>query len=710
MPKEGAQLMFNLPTSTKNLKEYLHRQPLEKLELIFEQTDSDDLMFNYIADEYERKLLYKQMSKDTYINRLLNNQVKPYQIEESKWDVVLDRNYITIEDYGTAKRVLMCADMGTGKNYCWDSALVKHRILAPLRSIVGQYGSTNDVKSSSLTTYDQAVRLIELVEAGKINPRDEILVVDEAHNFMLTSYRLRALNSVEKLLRFDWKQIIFQSATIESNDLDVFFTFDEKIRVHKTGKASMNYTRAQMPRFDDCIQEVVKHYALNSHKTIILLNDKNKISQLAAVLIDMGLSVEVVDADRTRELGTVAYDMCLDANFCMGTIDILIGTTSLVEGISIKDNLDIANAFVIGDEHPAYIKQLCGRFRNAGFINCLHLAANSYKNTIPDMDKWIEDKKMANKIMIEDCLYYAKSYQTFGSYDNAALLNVSGFNLERNGIYFNDATNRYLISSLYLLFQSAEAKKLQFYSDFAFGTQVMQSFGFNIQRHVRTESFDDLEDGIAATKKRVRIGEKQKRADSAEAILGIVEKATWHGSKNLDQEFYRELRNKKFEVIDMNPFQSRIENVIYAFPNKSLTLLQFKKMVQAMIKGQLNDETIIRYNLASLSDNGIISELYKSYLPGDVLTKDKQLLTLQYIIKSLIELTVNANNLTEQEAFTFVMKQDNWKASKDKIYYSGGNIIIKTQRPSLILKHYIPPFKSIRRRVNGILCRMIEIL
>jgi hypothetical protein len=188
--------------------------------------------------------------------------------------------YLCLEDYGTSKVALMCAEMNSGKNHLWVQFAEsggKVIVMTPLLNIVNQQNSdTCDVHY----VYDKAKKLLEDITSGQIDKETiegTILVIDEAHNFMTSSdYRQGALNYVEKLTQCNWKQIIFQSATVDPSDFDGFMEFDEVIKIGKVA-AKRTYTRCTTDgKLFDTVILLVKREIDKGRKVLILNNHKSE--------------------------------------------------------------------------------------------------------------------------------------------------------------------------------------------------------------------------------------------------------------------------------------------------------------------------------------------------------------------------------------------------------------------------------------------------
>ena len=194
--------------------------------------------------------------------------------------VLAKDEYLCLEDYGTSKVVLMCAEMNSGKNHIWVQFAEsggKVIVMTPLLNIVNQQNSgTCDVHY----VYDKAKKLLEDIKLDIISKetiKETVLVIDEAHNFLTASgYRQKALSDVEELFQCDWKQIIFQSATVDPSDFDGFMKFDEFIKIGKVA-AKRTYTRCTTEgKLFDAVTFLVKRETDKGRKVLILNNHKSE--------------------------------------------------------------------------------------------------------------------------------------------------------------------------------------------------------------------------------------------------------------------------------------------------------------------------------------------------------------------------------------------------------------------------------------------------
>lgn len=627
---------------------------------------------------------------------------KPYNVGKVEWNIEKSVDYLELADYTDAKRVLMCADMGTGKNHLWTNTKVKCRILAPLRSIVGQQGSSNCVYSDKTTTYDQAKKIAQMIETKEINPSEEILVIDEAHNLLLADYRLTALSNVARLLDYDWKQIIFQSATISSDSFDMLLDFDMKVRVNKIGKPTFNYHRIYK-KAQAGFQDVLAIIDSTNAKSLVLMNDCQELAVFKDLLSQFDKESFIVSAETIRDSNSEAFKLANDSSFKMDKVDVILGTNSLVEGVSIQDTIDTANVFIIGKEPAEYIKQLCGRFRKAKTINCYHISGKHA--TGETIEKWTEERKKDTKL----AYYTAKmlNLSAENKYDEAAhadFVESMTMNINKFGLVFDINTNTYIKSSLGDLFTKADANKHQFYSNFQFADSVIHSLGFHIIKVSKSEVVDELTAIQKATKKRVRKDSSVARSLSSQAFIDLA-KSNAVGDMVIINELLVDFTSRKIT----DTFQNDIMNVLKQYQEPTIGLDKIQTFIARMIAKKTSIQNIILENAAEFSQFGIMNELAKKYTSGTRIRHDEQNTIIGDIINTMVELVATANGVQRQEAFDFVMKGDIWRWVKQDIVMTSTGVEVDIKKPSGILSHYLPAFESKRIKFAGNLFYVIQI-
>jgi hypothetical protein len=626
-----------------------------------------------------------------------------YEIEKSKWDIEKSVKYLTRQDYTTAKRVLMCADMGTGKNYTWTTCKEEYRLLAPLRSIVGQQGSTNNINHDKITTYDQAKKLLTAIDSGLIQPQNEILVIDEAHNLFLSEYRFIALSTLESLIKYDWKQIIFQSATIDSDSFDSIIDFDVKVRIHNKDKPTLKIQR----HFNNSLsafQVIAEKLAENPFKSLVLYNDKEELESFSNLFGSIGLKTFIVSADTIRNGGLVvdengdekphpAFMLANDDEFLMGKTDIILGTTSLVEGISIQDEVDEVNCFIVGDIHPAFIKQLCGRFRKAKTINC-YLIANFVKVGF-SIENWVEEQKAKTKTLLMAAQNYSTllKCQTFSYADHIDYITSLG--ITESQLIFDRVTQTYLRSDLSDLFTMAEGQKLQFYSNHDYAYSVLKEMGFIVLKHEKIITDKELVLEVQDESKRVKSDSMANRQRSEKHLLGLARSLVVDGS--IDRiDFVNSMTEMKID----DKFQYLVVKTVSELNVPTITIEELETITKRLVTKQTANNNIVKEYWLKESKHGVIADLRRNYPSGTQLDVVGQRDLIAQAFGSMVSILESSLTISRQEAFDIVMRDRRWKNIKDDMELVNGVVKANIDQPLKIVKAFMD-VESIQKQLNG---------
>lgn len=634
-------------------------------------------------------------------------------MNKKPWTRTEHVDYLSRESYGTAKRVLVNADMGTGKNYTWtqrsNSAIDKVIVLSPLRSIVGQQGSTNTIFDPSNTTftYDQSRNIQKAIEAGKINPRNTTLVVDECHNLLLAQYRLEALINVESLLRIPFKQIIFQSATVSVDDFDGFFEFDEALRFKKNTPVDLRYCRINSVEFNaaDVILNIVDYSIGIKKKILVLWNNKQKIIESRGVLKSAGFISEVVSADLMKINDSEAFRLANSVDYEMDGVQILFGTTSLVEGVSIMDEIDVGTVIVIGHEPPQYVKQICGRFRKAKRVDCWHVCLSD-EERITDPNAWLKEQRWLVSLRASIAKGLNEGLPEYNAADHAAMLRTHSTTkglseyAQANGLVFDEAKNKYADTGFGQLFVNAEMAKTEFYNNSEIAYQIMEQEGFvsfEVPSGLMLKSKGEIKDTINRIKKEKQNKIKVSRAESAAPLISVLNQI----NEPITPEQIKLFLDMEEQTNPNDQLQTELIGVVVMaatqHPNRDYLIRLTNDLVNK--KKKLGDVEIeLRSEIAK---SGVIQYLKSKYPKGTRLTQSD----MAGVVKEVVEFHLNQMTST-----TSLTREQAWEhLSKTKAFYKrvkSGDIKMSNSTVEVEMSTPIKWLNAIGFEMEGVTARL----
>ena len=635
----------------------------------------------------------------------LSSSTYQSQVYKTQWDIEHNVEYISQDIVGNGKKVLLCADMGTGKNHLWSHLDLEQDwrviVLSPLRTIVHQQGSDNSIKDKDnrTFTYDQAIRIPSLIEIGNIDPAKTILVIDECHNLSLAQYRLNALAHLEYTVdNYDWHQVVYQSATITPDTFEGYMAFDSKIKVVKQTPTNLYYQPIYAVGINNThatIVNILTTFKANYQgKALILLNDTDKQSELKIKLKKEGFDAETISAVKTRDASTEAYQVAQSVDYKMDDIDVFIGTNSLVEGINIQDPIEDALVIVVGEEPCQLIKQLSGRLRKAKNVYTYHIANFCHKTAWGSEGKeaWVKAKQFDSKMksLLVNELIANNDYQPF---DYSVIRNSKfGGMIEAADIYKNYCTKQYEQHNLGQLWLSAEIEQNEMYESFGNATAAMREQGYQSMpsdmflKRIKLEDDIRKAHNLERKARNVRFYECKKLHFyklCAEVIDEIVAGdypleyehiATWllRVAPNSYAPIY-------WELLDIIKYQLLL---------KPANLMALTERVDEWLKGEIKPATLeMEYRV--LQEKGVIAAIKTTYPSGQQLSKDQQRGVLVEFITMMIKQEMYIPNSTEQQAFALVMNTPRFIRGKTDISFVKGQVIVNVARPMTLLKNIL---------------------
>lgn len=426
-------------------------------------------------------LLSDTFVQDAYTSELMANDVWNNEI------VLSTGNYVTRATYGTAQSTLAKFGMGAGKNHGWSISPSTHNdriiVLTSLNAIVKQARDTrlnhinvpsgehdfNDMCDPYNIThvYDRAGRLIKAIDAfdaattaglpidneTMIDPSTVTLVIDELHNIELAEYRYNAIFAVSQLIQVygkRFKKLIGQSASIDNTALSSLIKWDDTIKVTRKDAPTLTYKRynkGDASKLDTAAMMIItKLITETTDKILVLKDDLIDIQTIQTYCkTHHGITGANVNSSSTRLGHTKAAEMASNADYTMGEDRLIVGTTSLVEGISIKDEVDTAHVIIIGKRNHNYIMQMCGRMRKAKKVVCHHICdiePERFVDAMAELNKRSYKQEQIRNCVVNAYVAAKKSGISFREADFKATLQGlvsenAGISGIQAGLYYN---------------------------------------------------------------------------------------------------------------------------------------------------------------------------------------------------------------------------------------------------------------------------------
>jgi hypothetical protein len=654
------------------------------------------------------------LSNNTYIS-------KSYQ---TNWDFEHSVEYINhdLVKGKEGERILLCADMGTGKNHLWENLDFTDDgwrviVFAPLRTIVHQQGSKNDLANpeNKTFTYDQSSRIPNLIANGKLDPAKTILVVDECHNLLLAKYRDHAIAHLEFAInRYDWQQVVFQSATITPDTFEGYMSFDSKIRVVKQTSPNYYYQPIYglgINNINATIEHILRHFRESnpSGKALILWNDIKNHSELKIKLKKAGLDTDTVNAEKLRDSSKEAFQLAQNIDYEMGEIDVFIGTTALVEGINIKDDIEDAVVIVVGQEPWQYLKQLSGRFRKAKNIYAYHIEGFRKKVVWSDIGKamWIEHSKYVSEeqTKIVDALININTFAPI-DFNVTRHMDLSEF-MDVVGLYKNEHTKKYEHHNLRQLWLSAEIEKHEMYETSDNAIAVMLDHGFEEMPRNMLINLIKLND---ASHKIINEARNEKYKNHVKNKIDLVYKNFINAKNEINSGGYTIdlesfdlwlgiILSNKFYYDDC-PYYYKLREIIkYQLLLEPDNFEALNIQVQKFIKGDIKPAKLeTKYGLKL--ENGVSKKIRAKFQSGQQLTNQQQIEVVEDFITMLMAQEMLVPNRTQSAALENIKKTKRFMKRQKEISLVNGQVVVNVKRPMTLLNGILD-MESKTIKVNG---------
>lgn len=367
-------------------------------------------------------------------------------------------------------------------------------VLVPLTSIRLSFEGDNDVFSTGICTWNQIETILK--HSNKEYFADKTLVIDEVHGFFLDyGYKANVINRLIASFPL-FKSVIMMSGTATPDDFSGI-EFNKVYKINKPSEARKVISTVVSTRVQDL---VLNQLNSSKRKTIVLLNDKAQCEALNQMCTRTGL---VVNADKKSDNEVVDLYVSGDMK-----CEILYGTYSIVEGLSIENILDEVDIIIVGDEHPARIEQFTNRFRNIAKLKSVTYYVN--RREVVEVGIFNRNEVIADAKVMKELLQ--TTYEALQT-EEAKYSFTSQYRKDIAGsmVYFHEG--KFEVSFTGIDYAYSEHKTREYANDFSLLSTALKEYGFLIQP-LRFEDGDG-ENNAVITDTAKRLKEEAVEAENA---------------------------------------------------------------------------------------------------------------------------------------------------------------------------------------------------
>ncbi|MFQ2622652.1 hypothetical protein ACK3YV_07430 [Aeromonas caviae] len=570
-------------------------------------------------------------------------------------------------DFSTGK-ILVVADVGTGKSVFFSNEN-NVKFIAPLTAIKESIIEGNESVlsgASNISTWNAIDSLGDMNEQDKANVT---LVVDECHGLVMDGYKQNVINRVYSQLD-EFKSVVFMSGTVDPS----YFSNVEFDRVYRIIKPSLAKKTVHTTYTKNIKASVVDHLRVSPNKAIVLLDNKAALKAIASKLEQANKKCLIITSDNKTE----KHIQNFFKSGMMDQYDVILGTSCIVEGLSIEDNLDCADVVIGGHITPERMEQFTNRFRKVSKEKNVHYFINySEREDVPEFK--VED-------VVADCImqtgYLNTIYNSFTSeVKKIDLVKRYRRDASTDSVYFHNDQFHVSYTGVDLL--AAENRQQQYRSSFTLFEEKLKDYGFDVKMPKSIDGDSELEGDIKAEVDAVNKVEGDKRKSTLDDVISDIKEGVFNESH---------------------------EDELYAITIESINKLSKRGLddndIEKLVELYKEDEEIFR-KAHTDAENHTAVESFPKFIKSNLVVDSNNMATSDEV-KRVAELVVS-QVLTEyfNGDVSLMVRSRSWKS--DVELGSNGGVVIKTNRASRVLSRYITLGKSTKIRVDGVRLRAMRI-
>ncbi|QUG75876.1 hypothetical protein GKQ23_13125 [Erwinia sp. E602] len=372
-----------------------------------------------------------------------------------------------------------------------------------------------DKGANNIFTWQAAV--LKVQASNKLELRNKTLVVDEAHGlYMDFNYKPGAIRDLIGIFQY-FKSVVIMTGTASPEYFNSF-PITRAYSVYKPQRADKILSTYLYDKNGKAALESFIHSRIGQRKAIALVNNKSDCNQFVERYGDRAL---IVNADEKMNDDVLE----LYASRLMGDKwDIIFGTNSIREGLSIEDKLDEVDIFIFGHTDPDVIEQFTNRFRNVSGVKHVHyFVSKSEVREIADFDiEAFTDNVSRFGSLLNDF------YKSEANDDNYREYLRSAYNSETKGSHlrYDKESDSFEVDLISIDGMYYEHRKKQILSDPVLFESKMMDYDFSINptRVISGDSqiAQDLKDGKRVIKDKQQSDRKERLSTITESFSSGV--------------------------------------------------------------------------------------------------------------------------------------------------------------------------------------------
>lgn len=625
--------------------------------------------FYFISDEHQPVLINREVFANS------GEVISKDNDTNGKYDglfVLKPNEYISdiahLMDFSSGK-VLIIADVGTGKSVFFSSQK-DVKFIAPLTAIKESIISGNENVlngNCNVSTWNAIDSLGDMNEQDKANVT---LVVDECHGLVMDSYKQNVINRVYSQLD-EFKSVVFMSGTVDPS----YFSNVKFDRVYRVMKPSIAKKTVNTTYTKNIKASVIEHLQCSTDKAIVLLDNIPALKSIAGNLEKVGKKSLII----TSKNKTEKHIQSFFESGLMGSYDVVLGTSCIVEGLSIEDKLETADVIIGGHITPERMEQFTNRFRKVSKEKNVHYFINfTHQVDVPEF---------ITSDYVNDTLVQANGmnamYNAFVSEAKKSDF-VTDYRRDQSKdcVFFYDGEFHVSYTSIDLMAADNRAKHYQ--NDFKLFEVKLGDYGFDVRMPVSKDGNAALEEEVKADIESIVRTEKEERIAILDEVITDIKEGVYNEANT---------------------------NELYEVTVKSISKLSKKGLadsdIEKLVELYKEDDEIFR-KAHSDADSYNANESISKFIERN-LTIDSNRMATSDEVKRVAALVVN-KVLNEYFAgdVNQMVKSKSW--GSDVELSANGGVVIKNTRETRVLRRYIKVGKSKQIRISGVRVSCVEVM